>query len=166
MFSHNPGFSTVWLVVLDMEVDLGSMVLGLLPASQTQVCPVVVVQGTSVPCNSVGKSAEDGRWGSAGCCSCSDWVYDCEPPFWLVLIKGSTDKNGSSASSTSRVYSSRAWLSARSSLICWIRWQVALQFSQVVAEGITITSSRLFLGMVMLPAKLSHSRIGVSPNVG
>lgn len=43
---------------------------------------------------------------------------------------------------------------------------MALQFSQVVAEGIKITSSRLFLGMVTFPAKLSRSRIGVSPNVG
>ena len=80
-FPHNPGSCAMWLVVLDMEVDLGSMVLGLLPASRTQVCPVVAVQGKSVLWDSVGKSAEDGRWGSAGCCSCSDQVNDRELPF-------------------------------------------------------------------------------------
>lgn len=78
---HSPGLSAVRLVVLDMEVDLGSMVFGLLPASRTRVCPVVAVQGKSVPCDSVGKSAEDGCWGSAGCWSCSYWVNDRELPF-------------------------------------------------------------------------------------
>ena len=65
----------------DSEVDLGSMVLGLLLASLTQVCPVVAVPGGLVPCDSVGKSAEDGCWGSAGCWSCSYWVNDRELPF-------------------------------------------------------------------------------------
>ena len=81
VFPHNPGSSAVRLVVLDMEVDLGSMVLGLLPASQTRVCPVVAVQGKLVPCDSIGKSADNGCWGSAGGWSCSDWVNDCELPF-------------------------------------------------------------------------------------